>query len=166
MNAYAALKGLHIGALVIWCAGLIVIPSLYRQRAVTREGEPVHDLHRFTRGVFVNITSPAAFVAVGSGTALLFVGDVFTAWMFIKLAAVGALVGLHMRAGLVIITIFNRNQRYAAWRQVGATLSVLAVIAAILGLVLGKPEIAMALPVWLTEPGGLHSLAETIRPTP
>jgi len=167
MSAYAAVKAVHILGLIIWCAGLLVIPTLYRLRSRIPEGTPVHELHRFTRAMYVGVTSPAAFIAVGTGTALIFLGDVFTIWMFLKLAAVGALVVLHIRAGFVILSLFERGRRYASWRQVGTTAATLGVVATILVLVLAKPHIeANVVPYWLREPGSLQSLSEIISPTP
>lgn len=167
MSFHAALKALHIVALCIWCAGLLVIPTLYRQRTWLREGAPVHELHRFTRSVFVGLVSPAAVVAVGTGTGLVFVGDVFTPWMFLKLMVVGALVVLHMRAGFVIVRLFNHGQTYPRWRQFAATASVAATAAAILVLVLAKPRLGFdMLPDWLRQPGGLQSLSSVIVPMP
>jgi len=167
MSAYAAVKALHILGLIIWCAGLLVIPTLYRLRSRVGEGAPLHDLHRFTRAMYVGVTSPAAFVAVGTGTGLIFLGNVFTIWMFLKLGAVGALVLLHIRAGFVILHLFEHGGRYGSWRQMGITAATLGVVATILVLVLAKPHVdATVVPYWLREPGSLQSLSEIIIPTP
>lgn len=163
----AWMKAVHIVALMVWCAGLLVLPSLYVQRSQLRSREPVQDLHRFTRAVFINITSPAAFVAVIAGTALIFMRDVFTIWMVLKLAAVGVLVVLHIKEGYLLLYLFDPGHRYARWRQVLETAVTLTVILVILGLVLAKPPVDLAgLPGWLREPGGLQSLLETMRPIP
>ncbi|MDP2409754.1 MAG: CopD family protein [Pseudolabrys sp.] len=159
-------KAIHIAALMVWCAGLLVLPSIYAQRKALR-GPSLHELHRFARAVFINVTSPAAFLTVIAGTALIFLRDVFTVWMAFKLVAVGALAVLHMRQGYVLLAVFEPGRSYAIWRQILATTVTLGVIGVILWLVLAKPPIATAqLPDWLLTPGGLQSLLETMMPMP
>jgi protoporphyrinogen IX oxidase len=159
-------KAVHIVALSVWCAGLLVLPAIYYRRRHLR-GAELHDLHRFARLVFINITSPAAFVTVIAGTALFFLREVFTIWMALKLVAVGALVIVHLRMGHVILSLFNPGRVYARWRQVAATITTLAAITAILFLVLAKPVVEPGIaPDWTREPGGLQSLLETIIPIP
>ncbi len=158
-------KAVHIVALCIWCAGLLVLPAIYFRRRHLR-GPELHDLHRFARVVFINITSPAAFVTVIAGTALIFLRDVFTVWMAFKLVAVGALVIVHLRMGHVILSLYDPGGNFARWRQVAATITTLSAITAILFLVLAKPVIEPGLaPEWV-RPGGLQSLLETISPIP
>jgi putative membrane protein len=162
-----ALKALHILALAIWCGALLAIPTLFRQRSHSGDGEARHDLYRMTRGVFVGLASPAAAIAVGAGTALVFVAGVFTPWMFLKLAAVGALVGLHVRTGIVLLQLFRRGRTYPRWRQLGATVTTTGVLTIILLLVLAKPRLGVDfLPRWMVEPGGLQSFSSTMMPTP
>ncbi|MBI5132879.1 MAG: CopD family protein [Rhodopseudomonas palustris] len=162
----AWLKAIHVLALIVWCAGLLVLPGLFAQRRrldVARAAE----LHRFTRTLYIAITSPAAFVAVVAGTTLLFMREVFNTWMMLKLVAVGVLVIIHMRAGYLILSVFEPEGNYAPWRRWVMTGVTLAVIGVILVLILDKPAIEHgALPSWLREPGGLQSLVETIRPIP
>ena len=55
------LKFIHLAMIAVWSAGLIVLPLLFWQRrSVETEGE-LDQLHRLTRFVYVEITSPAAF---------------------------------------------------------------------------------------------------------
>ncbi|MFL9824209.1 CopD family protein [Rhodoplanes sp. SY1] len=159
------LKVLHIVALIVWCGGLLVLPGLLRQRNQLGEGKALQDLQRFTRRLYIRVASPAAFVAVVAGTALIFLREVFTIWMMAKLVAVGVLVALHMRDGYVILAVFHPDGRYAAWRGVLATSATLTTIAAILVLVLGKPLLGLdMLPAWMHEPGGLRAVVETALP--
>jgi protoporphyrinogen IX oxidase len=159
-------KAIHIGAIMVWCAGLLVLPMIYAQRAGLR-GEPLHELHRFARSVFIHVTSPAAFAAVIAGSLLIFLCDVFTVWMALKLVAVGMLVALHIRQGYVIQHLFDPGGRYARWRQYFSIGSTALVIAAVLVLVLAKPNVDIGvLPDWALRPGGLQSLLETRMPIP
>jgi protoporphyrinogen IX oxidase len=163
----AWLKAIHIVALIVWCGGLLVLPTLLGQRNHEMTRGAVIALQRLTRVLFIQITSPAAFVAVVAGTVLIFMREVFTPFMMLKLVAVGVLVTLHIRTGYVILSVFKPHGRYAPWRQVVMLVMTLGVITTILLLILGKPAIDLAgLPPWLLQPGGLQSLLETIRPTP
>lgn len=163
----ALTKALHIAALVTWCAGLLALPGLYAQHGRLHEREAIHELHRLARVIFVNVMSPAAFVTVITGTILIFLRNVFTVWMMLKLAAVGAMVLLHAWQGYVMLPLFDSDSRYGRWRQISATVATFCVISAILMLVLAKPAFDLGgLPDWLRRPGGLQSLLETIRPIP
>jgi uncharacterized membrane protein len=103
------LKFVHIAAIAIWSGGLVVLPFLFWQRRSLGAGSDVDRLHRMTRFVYVEMTSPAAFVAIGSGTALIFLQATYEEWFTLKMAFVGAMVMLHVLAGLVLV----RVPRYA-----------------------------------------------------
>lgn len=167
MTWYAGLKALHILSLAIWCGTLLVVPTLFRLRARTAATAEAHRLHLFTRAVFTGIGSPAAVLAIASGTAMIFEAEIFPVWMLTKLAVVGALVALHVRTGFVLLHLFRHWRGYPAWRQAAATTATAAVLGAILLLVLVKPRIEPdGLPRWLTTPGGLYSSLSTIVPMP
>ena len=78
-------------------------------------------LHRFVRVCYVVIVSPAAFVAVGTGTALIFVSGTFVPWFTAKLFFVGLLVGVHVLTGLVIVRLFDEGEVYPVWRFLAVT---------------------------------------------
>jgi uncharacterized membrane protein len=159
-------KALHITGLIVWCGGLLVLPTVFFRRNGLR-GEELHDLHRLARTIFVAITSPAAFVAVAAGIALIFLREVFTLWMALKLIAVGALAVIHVVNGYKLRRAFETDKPYGRWLQLLATAATLTVIAAILWLVLAKPSIGVEmLPEWLHRPGGLQSLLEIMIPIP
>lgn len=161
------LKALHISALVIWCGGILTLPALFAYRPIIGRNAELWRLQRFIRFAYTVLISPAAFVAVVSGTALVFVREVFTAWFAAKLAAVGLLTVLHLRYGYIILRLFDDGARYQTWRKWLSVGAAIAVIASILWLVLAKPPLELArLPQWMLEPGGLQSLSEIINPIP
>jgi protoporphyrinogen IX oxidase len=163
----AWMKVLHIAAIAVWCAGLLALPSLFVRKSRMRTKVGFARLHRFTRFTFISVTSPAAFVAVGTGTALIFLREVFTAWMILKLFAVGLLVMMHVWASYTTIHLFEPGRKFRIWQQVLMITGTLIAIAAILFFVLGKPAIDFGplLPVWL-QPGAFHSSGEISMPTP
>lgn len=168
MSLDAFLKAGHILGLIVWMGGLLVLPSLFRGRMRIKERtEAFHAWHRFTRAVFVGVASPAAFVAIGTGAALIFARDVFVEWMYLKLATVGVLVALHVWAGHVILDVFREGRSYPRWRQIASTGATALAASATLILVLAKPDLDLdILPSDLMRPGGLQSLAPINVPMP
>lgn len=169
------LKALHVSGLVIWCAGLLVLPVVFAYRPSVESRPQLWQLQRFTRYAYRAVISPAAFLAVVTGTALVFVREVFTPWFAVKLMAVGLLTVLHLYHGYVILHLFDDDASYKAWRKWLSIAAGLILIAAILWLVLDKPPFDVPpLPDWVLEPGGLRrrmepllqSLPDTIRPIP
>jgi putative membrane protein len=159
-------KALHITALIVWCAGLLLLPVVFFRRNGLR-GEELHEMHRLARAAFVEVTSPAGFVAVIAGISLIFLREVFTPWMALKLLAVGALVVIHVVNGFTLRHVFESDRSYARGFQLLAITATMCVIGAILWLVLAKPPVDLAvLPEWLHRPGGLQSLLEIISPIP
>lgn len=158
------LKVLHMAAIAIWSAGLIILPGLYVRRAAAGQGAALHQLQGLVRFTYVAVVSPAAFVAVASGTGLIFWQQTFVAWFSLKLALVGLLVVLHLLAGLVIVRLFERGRVYPVWRFVAVTALTVGVIVGILCVVLAKPVLPDLLPAALGEPGALPRIAAALSP--
>ena len=133
---------LHISALLGWCGTLLYLPALVADAAVPNR-EPAYTQHpRFIRHVFTLLATPAALIAIGSGTALFVTGRIVELWLMAKLTLVIGLVACHVLLGWVVL----RNER-APGRPMSvycACLGTLAalLIVAILWLVLAKPMAA------------------------
>jgi len=148
-------KLLHLTAISIWAGGLLTIPFLLWQRQGLT-GPPLHRLHGLVRTLYINILSPAAFVAIASGTALIFLRATFVEWFSVKLVIVGVLAALHVRAGLLVLRVFDADGAIGRRPAVVQTTATLATVSAILLIVLWKPQIdAMALAPDLFQPGQL-----------
>lgn len=160
------LKFLHIAAVCVWMAGLVSLPGLYVKRASTGQSERLYGLQRTVRFTFLQLMSPAAFVAIATGAALIFATEAFQPWLSAKLALVAVLALIHVLTGLVIIRLFEDGEVYPVWRFVTVTAITLALIVAVLALVLAKPEIDWRglVPAVLAEPGGLRRLVEEFIP--
>ncbi|MET3926735.1 CopD family protein [Devosia sp. 2618] len=133
------IKFVHIVAIAAWSAGLICLPFLYGQRK-RLTGDALYRLHNFTRSFYVSLMSPAAFVAVASGIALIFLQGTFEAWFSVKLWLVAVMVIVHVMSGLVILRLFEPGQTYPRWRVWAVTVLTVVIIASILVVVLGKPQ--------------------------
>lgn len=162
----AWVKALHISGLLVWCAGLLYFPGLLASHARLAEGEDFVRIRRASRFAHNAVVSPAAVIAIGAGTALLFLSPgVLQGWMFLKLACVGVLAMAHVYYGHLLGTLASRGvspPRRLLWVVWGA---VLAAITAILALVLAKPLVETSLPRWMLEPGGLQSALGSLMPT-
>jgi putative membrane protein len=158
------LKFLHVAAIAIWSAGLICLPGLYLQRARVPDDTSLHRLQAMVRFLYVAVVSPTAFVAVGSGIALIFLRETFEPWFSLKLLFVGLLVVIHILTGLVIIRLFEEGNVYPVWRFVMVTLVSLVVVCAILFVVLAKPQLPDVFPEAMHEPGRLRDIVLDLNP--
>jgi putative membrane protein len=158
------LKFLHVTAIAVWSAGLISLPGLYLRRAHVRDEDALHRLQALVRFLYVRIVSPAAFIAVGSGTALIFLRGTFEPWFSVKLLLVGVLVFGHILTGLVIIRLFEEGNVYPVWRFLTVTVVSVVVVFAILFVVLGKPAFPDVVPAAMREPGALSDIVRDLNP--
>lgn len=159
----AILKFIHIAAVAVWMAALVSLPGLCVQRSRLAGAGELIRLQRMVRHAYLAWMSPAAFVAIASGTALIFLRAAFEPWLSAKLALVGLLVLLHIVTGLVIIRLFDRGETYSLGRFVAETIASLVLVTGVLYLVLAKPDIVASSSVF-TEPGGLSRLFDDINP--
>jgi len=158
------LKVVHIAAIAVWSAALVCLPGLYVRRTHLSGGEVLHRLQSLVRFLYVAVASPAAFVGIGTGTALIFLRATFEPWFSLKLALVGAMVVTHILTGLVIIRLFEEGTVYPVWRFVAVTALTLLVVMAILAVVLAKPDVPEMLPAAMSEPGALGRIADGLNP--
>lgn len=162
----AWLKALHIAALLVWAASLLYLPMLLAAHRRVDDNEDFIRARRASRFNYTVFASPGGFIAVASGATLLFVADVFQAWMFLKLAFVGVLVCAHMYYGHVLGRLAAPDEEPPR-RLLAASAGAVGLAASvILWLVLEKPAVPATdlLPAWMTEPGGLQSFVSEIMP--
>ena len=150
------LKFVHLAAIAIWSGGLLALPFLFWQRRGLAAGPDLDRLHRITRLVYVELTSPAAFIAIASGTALIFLQATFAEWFTTKMVLVGLMAMLHVVAGLVIHQLFSPSGRFGRFSFVALATTYAVLITAIVWVVLAKPHIdSNQFAAHLFEPGGL-----------
>ncbi|UPA27557.1 CopD family protein [Shinella oryzae] len=160
----ALAKFVHIAAIAIWAAGIVSLPGLYVQRAHAKDEDALLRLQRLVRFAYIGIISPSAFVAVLTGTMLIFLRQTFEPWFSVKLALVGLLAILHVLTGLVVIRLFRDGEIYPTWRFITATILSGGVVIAIFFIVLAKPAMDLAIFDVLSEPGGLKRLYDEFNP--
>lgn len=133
------LKILHVATIICWCGLLLYLPALIAQAGgrAAAGGSPRLAWYMSHR-LFALVATPAALLAIGSGTAIILVEQPLGIWLVLKLALVTAMVGCHALAGLLIV----RLERQPTWRVTHycAALSLvsLCLIFAVAWLVLRK----------------------------
>lgn len=135
------LKFLHIATIAVWSAGLLVMPLLMLQRRRITETAEAEQLYRITRFVFVAMTSPAAVVAIGTGTALIFLQATFNEWFTLKMVLVGAMAMLHVTAGVLLAGMYTGGRRIGPFGAWALTAGYAVLIVGVLWVVLAKPAI-------------------------
>lgn len=134
------LKLLHISSLVIWCGALLYLPLAIASGAARREGEVFQaDDDRMLRGLFNLLATPAALVAIASGTAIFVIQGPMVAWLMFKLVAVSMLVMCHALCGVLILRVEQGRPRLIAAGCAVLTGTAALLIIAIAWLVLRKP---------------------------
>jgi len=133
------LKLLHITAVIVWCGALLYLPAaVAAATADTAKGQPRIG-HPVVRCIYTAVATPAALVAIASGTAIIALHGPWAVWLIAKLSVVGLLVLGHGGFGWLILRTErgqHRGVRGACW-VIGVT--SLAWLAAIAWLVLFKP---------------------------
>ena len=129
---------LHITALLCWCGSLLYLPALIAGRARRELLEP-YNRFEITRKVFTLFVTPAALIAIASGTAVFISQQIVAAWLILKLTLVVGLVLCHVATGWLAFHIEQAPRRYGViYCGLAGTLSA-AFMAGILWLVLAKP---------------------------
>jgi len=151
------LKALHIGCLAVWVAGLYALPRMLARHDRAILQAEFTQIRNATHYGYIWCVTPAGVLAIASGTALIFLREAFTGWMFAKLVLVGGLVAIHAWVGHTIVTVAETEGRHEPPEPLIPSLLLTGVVAGILTLVLGKPELAeLPIPAWLATPVGGH----------
>jgi uncharacterized membrane protein len=91
---------------VVWCGSLLYLPSIIGAFAATRlrgASDEQPRWQRLPRSIFIGVATPAALLAIVSGT-LIFVSEGLLApWLMFKLAGVGLLVMGHGTCGYLVL---------------------------------------------------------------
>ncbi|MBC6905654.1 hypothetical protein DWB84_09320 [Saccharophagus sp. K07] len=132
---------LHIIALIFWCGTLLYLPALIagiHSRGI-EISEPEHKYGSVARFVFTTIATPAALLAIMSGTVVFLLNRTTEVWLIAKLTLVAGLAVCHTLAGLLLLHTQERTQKpIVRWcRMLNVGLWVL--IGGILWVVLAKP---------------------------
>jgi protoporphyrinogen IX oxidase len=134
----AWVKGIHIIALVIWCAGLLYLPGLFVIHCEPRDLRPFHRLRAMSRFSYIVITSPAAIIAIISGSVLIWLADPRGGWLPVKLTAVAGLAAYHTLCGHILSEL-REPDGFRRGPLLGLVVVPILLIPMVLWLVLAKP---------------------------
>ena len=152
------LKFLHIAGVCIWIAGLLYLAAMLLDHRNVRDQQDFARIRMGSRFVYMGLVSPAAFIAVGAGGALLFVADALHPWMFLKLGVIAVLVFAHINYGYVLTHLADEEAEGPAVRIYLIAGAVALSAGTILWLVLAKPDVSSRIwPGWISEPGLMQS---------
>jgi uncharacterized membrane protein len=145
------LKLLHITAVIVWCGALLYLPLALVALAQGAQGqapaagpepEPMPGPHAgrlLLRMAYIAVATPAALLAIASGTLIFALHGPLLPWLVAKLGAVSLLVLVHAGCGALLL-----RHEAAPGRPLSARSGLLAVtaggaLAAAAWLVLQKP---------------------------
>jgi uncharacterized membrane protein len=149
------LKSVHIAGLLIWCGGLLALPSMLVWHDPAIGQADYRRIRRATHYTYTLAVTPAAVVAVIAGTWLVLIREVFEPWLYLKLVFVALLVAIHAWVGHSIVAVAETAGSHRPPAPALPAAALIVTILAILVLVLGKPEVdGLEGPGWLTEPLG------------
>ncbi len=144
MNTTAWVMTVHIATLGIWSAALLILAGLYADAPPQREHAPVNRHRVMCRYVFVMLASPAAVLAIISGSLLVYLRGADGSWLIAKLAAVSMLALYHAYCGKRLDAQGMESVRARPRRHSPLLITVpVALIGAILILVLAKPDVML-----------------------
>lgn len=133
------LKLLHFIALIGWCGALLYLPAMIAAGTRSHDELFYRDHAHLTRAIFNLIATPAALLAIGSGTALFLRESIFDAWLIVKLTTVAGMVLCHALCGVLILRIERVTDPSLRRDCLLIGLLLAGLISATLWLVLAKP---------------------------
>lgn len=132
---------LHIVTLIFWCAALLYLPPLIAgvHSRSTAISEPAHRYGSVARFVFTTIATPAALIAITSGTLVFLLNRTVEVWLIGKLTLVTGLAVTHTFAGILLLQTQVRSDKpIARWCRILSAVTWFLMIG-ILVIVLAKP---------------------------
>ncbi|MVW78278.1 hypothetical protein GOQ28_04995 [Bordetella sp. 02P26C-1] len=134
---------LHVAALTVWSAALLYLPVVFSMNRGLQRSAAVR-LRVMTRLAFIALASPAAVLAIVTGSALVYITHATGIWLAAKLLLVALMAAFHVYCGRTLTVLGHEGSDKKRRRSVG--LWVLGVpvllISGVLWLVLAKPELA------------------------
>lgn len=155
LGAVVLIKGVHIAALVLWCGGLFAVPLMLARHDPAVSKDDYRRIRRATHLAYIGCVTPAAVVAVVSGTWLIFLREAFVPWLYAKLVFVAALVAVHAWIGHLLVQVAEKPGRHRPPARYLLVVPTMVPVLTIFVLVLAKPDLDwLTFPDWLREPRG------------
>lgn len=133
------LKLLHITGVILWCGTLLYLPALIASASGAPRAPVTSTAQvQVPRVLFTLVVTPAALVAIASGTAIFVFMGPLTLWLMAKLAVVALLVLAHAACGMLVLRA-ERGQGPLTLLCALVTILAAAAVLLVAWLVLRKP---------------------------
>lgn len=133
------LKLLHLGAVIVWCGTLFYLPAMIAAAVKPTPGAAPALQRWLPRSVYIGLATPAALLAIVSGTWIFVSQGLLAPWLMFKLAGVGLLVLGHGACGLLVLRAERGERGGVRVACLVLTVSTLICLLGIAWLVLRKP---------------------------
>ncbi|MDM7459566.1 MAG: CopD family protein [Paracoccus sp. (in: a-proteobacteria)] len=161
----AGLKFIHLAAMLCWCAAMIALPAMLylygnfwrNTRGSEQEQARYVEFRLITHYGYIGFATPAAIIAISTGTGLIFADQVFDLWFVAKLTLVAGMALVHAWIGhFILISAEERSLRRMPSPVWTLALGI-PLMAGVLWLVLAKPDLAWTadlMPDFMLSPRG------------
>lgn len=135
------IKLVHIVALLFWCGALLYLPALILHEYGRGKSALSFQPHMppIPRMVFTTVATPAALLAIISGTLLFLTYALFGGWLVLKLMAVVGMVFAHIICGWLITRLEQGKLAWMKMTAVAVTLFAALCMLTVITLVIAKP---------------------------
>lgn len=137
----AWLKSLHIVFFLIWSAGLIYMPALFAAYASASGKKERRRMRIVSRFTFIAVASPAAILAIGTGTWLVYATAIQGTWLPAKLLAVTFMGMFHVYCGRRVVEMEKDHLVFRRNFQIALVIVPFVLVSTVLWLVLAKPAL-------------------------
>ncbi|WP_133130712.1 CopD family protein [Legionella yabuuchiae] len=132
---------LHIATMICWCGFLLYMPALISISAGQTSLVDESQQDTLPRLFFTLFLTPAALLAITSGTLVFVIQNTTTPWLMVKLTLVSGLVMTHAFNGWLILQMEGDSHRDLNRLCLFTGLGSFILMAAIISLVLSKPDL-------------------------
>lgn len=138
------LKLLHFAALLCWCGSLLYLPALIASNAQGNHSRLHPETDYPVRLVFTLFATPAALLAIASGTLIFLFEGQWAGWLVLKLVAVAGMAICHALCGVLVLRLERRPDQALVLECTGLGSLAALLVALTLWLVLAKPGWGLA----------------------
>ena len=140
MDAVMAwLKGAHILTLALWAGGLFALLVLLALQPNAGVGDAYQRMRSMSRFAYVALISPAAILAIISGSALLALADIQGSWLPLKLTGVAGMALFHVFCGHLLSELRFEPEAYRPALLQALIVVPLVLVPGVLWIILSRP---------------------------
>ena len=142
LPAYRELLALHVISVIVWMAGMIMLPAIYARHVATPEVARDAGFVELERGIIKRFVNPAMYAAWGFGILLIATPGTISwsaGWWWTKFIAVLALSGYHGALSAWRRGLRDGTDRHSASFYAMATVIPIGLVMLIVTMVIIQP---------------------------